>query len=220
VAAIVGLVQSNQLASTAVPGAWNTAYNGNLQYTSQWSGDAGCYTGLNGLDVTTGSTFDVCSFDPSTTRDLVSHGFQINLSLAPESMLQSPLTPLIQIGDSSGNGLSVIFNDTGDFAICEDTSLDCSACLASSLGCATDALASDSTVAWHTDQYVANNVVMRYMVNADGSATLTIFVNGQEVISPTIGQGAALATGQSISIGAGNGGEALYTGATIYTASS
>jgi hypothetical protein len=219
-AAILGLILGAQLTSTTAPSGWSRAYSGNLQYTSQWSGDAGCYTGQNGLDVTAGSTFDICSFDPSTTHDLVSSGFQIDLSLAPESTLRYALTPLIQVGDSSGSGVSVIFDDTGDYAICQDTSGDCSGCLpdnAGSLGCSSNVLANDSTVSWHTDPYVGNKVVVRYQVNSDSGGTLTIFANGQEVNSSTLT--GALGTDLSIAIGAGNGGEARYTGATIYTGS-
>ena len=221
VAAIFGLVLGTQLSSIAAPGGWTRAYDGNLQYTSQWSGDAGCYTGENGLDVTAGSTFDVCSFDPSTTSDLVSSGFQINLSLAPESTLRNALTPLIQVGNSRGSGVSVIVDDTGDYAVCRDTVDDCSGCLPDNLAnldCSSDLIADDSTVSWHTDPYVGNKMVIRYQVNPDSSGALTLFLNGQEVDSNTLASG--LGTDLSIAIGAGNSGEALYTGATIYTASS
>jgi hypothetical protein len=218
VAAIIGLVLTTQLSSVAAPSGWTRAYAGNLQYTSRWSGDGGCYTGQNGLDVNASGAWDVCPFDPSTSSDLVSHGFQINLSLAPESTLKNALTPLVQVGDSSGDGLSLIFDDTGNYAVCQDTSDDCSGCLGAALSCNSDALATDSTVAWHTSQYVANEVEIRYQPNPDNSGTLTIFVNGQEVASSTLRT--ALGNNLSIAIGAGNGGEALYTGATIYTAGS
>ena len=54
VAAIVGLVLRNAALSIAAPSGWTKAYDGNLENTSQWTGDGGCYTGANGLDVTAG----------------------------------------------------------------------------------------------------------------------------------------------------------------------
>jgi hypothetical protein len=219
-AATLGLVLGTQISSIAPPSGWARAYAGNLQDASQWSGDAGCDNSENGLDVIAGSAFDVCPFVPSTNNDLVSNGFQIDLSLAPEINLENALTPLIQIGDSSGNGVSVILDDTGDYAICQNTSADCSGCLpgnAASLACSSDVLANDSTVSWHTDPYVGNTVVIRYQLNSDNTGTLTLFANGQEIASETLMGG--LGSDTSIAIGAGNDGEALYTSATIYSAS-
>jgi hypothetical protein len=226
-AAAIGPLVAAQISSSGAPSNWTKAYDSNLQNTSDWTGDGGCYNGPNGLDVSAGTAesgtggFDLCTYSPSTTSDLVSQGFQLNLSLSPESQLEKPLSPVVQIGDKSGNGLTVVFDDTGDYAICQDASSDCSACLPANLGqlsCNTSPLASDSTVAWHTDSYVANTLAIRYQANADGSNTISVFANGQEVASSVTT--VSLSSGYSIAIGSGDGGEALYTGATLYTASS
>jgi hypothetical protein len=223
-AAAVGPLVAAQISPVSVPSNWTKAYDSNLQNTSDWTGDGGCYNGPNGLDVsapTSNNSSDVCTYSPSTTSDLVSQGFQLNLTLSPESQLQNPLTPLVQIGDSSGDGLTVVFDDTGEYVICEDASPDCSACLPANLGmgCSASILVSDSTVAWHTDSYVANTLAIRYQVNSDGSDTISVFANGQEVASSATS--VSLSNGGfNIAIGSGDGGEALYTGATLYTASS
>jgi hypothetical protein len=224
-AAAAGPLVAAEISPASAPSNWTKAYDSNLQNTSDWSGDSGCSNGPTGLDVTAPTSdtggFDLCTYTPSTTSDLVSQGFQLNLSLSPESQLEKPLTPLVQINDSNGDGLTAILDDTGDYAICQDTSSDCSGCLPGNLAACTDGgtLASDSTVAWHTDSYVPNTLAIRYQVNADGSDTISLFANGQEVAS--IATSSSLSSGGfSIAIGSGNGGEALYTGATLYTASS
>jgi hypothetical protein len=225
-AAVVGPLVAAQISPTSAPSNWTKAYDSNLQNTLDWTGDGGCYNGRNGLDVsapTSNNSSDVCTYVPSTTSDLVGQGFQLNLTLSPESQLQNPLTPLVQIGDSSGDGLTAVFDDTGDYVICEGASAssDCSACLPTNLGvaCNDSVLVSDSTVAWHTDSYVANTLAIRYQVNSDGSGTISVFANGQEVASSATS--VSLRNGGfSIAIGSGDGGEALYTGATLYTASS
>jgi hypothetical protein len=220
VASAAGVALTAQVASTAAPSSWTRVFAGTLDNTTQWNGDSGCDVATNGLDVSgsEGATgADVCTFTPSTTSDLVSGGFQLNLTLAPEIGLTNALTPLIQVGDSHGSGISVIFDDAGDFAICQVTSTDCSSCLGASLQCNSNALVTDSTVAWHTDPYVGNDLVIRYQPNPDESGTLSVFVSGQQIADTHIDSG--LGQGSSIAIGAGGGGEVLYTGATLYTAS-
>jgi len=216
VAAIIGPLLTTEIYPSTAPSNWSKTYDSNLQNTSDWTGDTGCNSSTDGLDVLANSVADVCTFAPSSTSDLVSQGFQLNLALAPESQLQNMLSPLVQVSDSNGDGFSVVLADTGDFAICLDTSSDCSSCLG--LNSCTDTLVSDSTVAWHTDSFVANSLAVRYQLNQAGSPTLTVFVNGQEVTSNPMSS--ILSSGYSIAIGAGTGGEALYTGATLYTASS
>jgi hypothetical protein len=219
VAALIGPLLAVQISPSSSPSNWTKAYDSNLENTSDWTGDGGCYKGPNGLDVTADSgDYDVCTFSPSTSSDLVSQGFQLDLTLSPESQLQKPLSPLVQVGDPTGDGFSVVFDDAGDYAICQDTNSDCSACLPGNVESCGDTLASDSTVAWHTDSYVANTLVIRYQVNADESGTISVFANGQEIASSNTP--ASLSSGFSIAIGSGNGGEALYTAATLYTASS
>jgi hypothetical protein len=225
VAAAIGPLVAAQISPTSAPSNWTKAYDSNLQNTSEWTGDGGCYNGPNGLDVSASTAntggFDLCTYSPSTTSDLVSQGFQLNLTLSPESQLASPLTPVVRIGDSTGDGLTVVFDDTGNYVICDDASSDCSACLPANLGmvgCESSILANDSTVAWHTDSYVANTLAIRYQVNADGSNTISVFANGQEVASSDTT--VILSSGYSIAIGSGDGGEALYTGAKLYTPSS
>ncbi len=220
IAAVAGPLLVYHTAESRAPSSWSQVYSSNLQNTSDWTGDGGCTANSSGLDVTSDAGgWDTCTYTPSTTTDLVSQGFQLNVSLAPESQLQQPLTPLIQAGDSSGDGFSVIIDDAGDFAICQDSSSDCSTCLSGgSIGSCDDALASDSTDAWHTDSYVANTLSIRYQPLSDSSGVLSVFANGQEVASGSLPSG--LPSGLTISIGSGNSGEALYTGATIYAPAS
>jgi hypothetical protein len=221
VAAVIGPLVEAQIFPTSVPSNWTKAYDSNLQNTSEWTGDGGCHNGSNGLDVSADAgVVDLCTYSPSTTSDLVSQGFQLNLTLSPESQLASPLAPLVRIGDSAGDGFTVIFDDTGNYVICQDASSACSACFSPNLGiaCQSSILAYDSTVAWHTDSYVGNTLAIRYQVNANGSNTISVFANGQEVVSSDTT--VMLGSGYSIAIGSDNGGEALYTGASLYTASS
>jgi len=217
VAAAAGVALTAQVSSTAAPSSWTRVVSGSLGNTTQWTGDGGCDVAPYGLDVTGISGSDVCTFTPSTSSDLVRSGFQLNLKIAPEVRLYDALTPLIQVGNANGDGFSVIFDDTGDFAICQDTSTDCAGCLGVGMGCNDTALVSDSTVAWHTDPYVGNDLEVRYQQNLNGDGTLTVFVSGQQIADTTIAGG--LGQGSTLTIGAGDGGEALYTGAAIYTAS-
>jgi hypothetical protein len=59
--------------------------------------------------------------------------------------------------------------------------------------------------------------VVRYQQNLDADGTLSVFASGQQIATTTISGG--FGQGFSLAIGAGNEGEALYTGATLYTAS-
>jgi hypothetical protein len=217
VAAVVGVEVTAQVSSTAAPSSWTKVFAGTLDNTTQWNGDGGCDVATDGLDVTGISGSDVCTFTPSTSSDLVSSGFQLNLKIAPEIRLYDALTPLVQVSNSHGDGFSLIFDDTGNFVICQYTSADCAGCLGASLSCNDTVLVSDSTVAWHTNPYVGNDLEVRYQQNLGSDGTLTVFVSGQQIADTTIAGG--LGQGVTLAIGAGDGGEALFTGAALYTAS-
>jgi hypothetical protein len=206
-AAALGPFLAMQVSPMTVPSGWQKVYDSNLQNTSDWTGDGGCNSTSSGLDVNgiSGSA-DVCTYAANSNNVLTGNGFQLNLSLAPESKLQSPLAPVVQVTDSAGDGFYVAFDDTGNYILCPDANADCS-----TLGTAG---IRDSTVAWHTDGYVANTLAIRYIPNQNTGSVLTLFVNGQEVTSHLVS--ADLSSGFSIAIGANGDSEALYTSATLY----
>jgi hypothetical protein len=72
-----------------------------------------------------------------------------------------------------------------------------------------------STVAWHGDSYVSNTLAVRYLPDAGGGGSLTLFANGQQVATLALD----LNQGDSFGIGADANGEAVFTRVTVYSAS-
>jgi hypothetical protein len=71
------------------------------------------------------------------------------------------------------------------------------------------------TDAWHGDSYVANSIALRFLPDTGGGGQLAYFANGQLVTTIGLDLGSSAALG----IGAASDAEALFTHATVYSAS-
>ena len=69
-----------------------------------------------------------------------------------------------------------------------------------------------STIFWHGDAFVANTLTVRYH---GATGELTLFVNGQQAAQASV----AVPSGATLSLSTPTGDEALFTHATLYSAS-
>ncbi|MBF6590181.1 MAG: hypothetical protein IVW57_06565 [Ktedonobacterales bacterium] len=179
------------------PASWSRVYDADLRTADNaWDVTAGCAFSHGGLLAGDGAS---CVFTPSMAQDLVSGGFLLDLTLAPIVDVPGTLRPRIQVG----GGVIITLNTDGQYSLC------------STVSCATtEALRiQGTTINWHGDDFVANTVSVGY----DASTTrLTLSINGQAVASANT----PLDPRSSLAVGALDGAQALYTHATLYSASS
>lgn len=190
---------------TAIPAGMTKVYDGTPNDTAAWSAIQGCSHVQNGLDVTSGNR-DGCQFLPSNNADLLSQGFYLSVTLAPDASVTDTQVPLVSLG----NDVFVAFDQAGAYLICTG-------------GCDTlggDVAVSASTSAWHTDGYTPNTFTLVYQPGSDnGQDALVLFVNGQQTrtVDLSVPQGADLVLAAT-EPAAGEPGEAIYTHVTLYTA--
>jgi hypothetical protein len=194
--------------ANAVPGDWTKVLDGGIA-ADAWRLNVGCSLTAQGMDVVGSSHDAVCLYTRSTTGDLTSRGFLIEVRVAPAGTVQGNQEPLIAIGNPS-TGVSGVFTQSGQYALCTGVSSD-SCIRGNTIGC--DSCIRGNTIAWHSDSYIANSMGLRYVADGDGGR-VTLFANGQEVASIA----ATIAPGSSISLGAAADSEAVFTHATLYSA--
>jgi hypothetical protein len=183
--------------ANAVPSDWTKVLDGGIA-ADAWRFNMGCSLTDQGMDVIGSSHDAICLYTRSTTGDLTSHGFFIEVRVAPAGTVQGNQEPLIAIGDTSAS-VSSVFNQSGQYALCT--------------GVSSDSCIRGNTIAWHSDSYIANSMGLRYVADGDGGR-VTLFANGQEVASIA----ATIAPGSPISLGAAADSEAVFTHATLYSA--
>jgi hypothetical protein len=196
VLAFLGAGLTPRAAATARSGL-PRVFDAALTDNGQWDNTDSCYFSSSGLDVSSSSGTAQCTYKPSLNRDLTSQGFLLEVTLAPAASVQGQ-----QIADISAAGMVVEVTQQGTYSVCAAAQLPCTQAAPSSSG---------STDAWHTDAYVANTVAIQYSLN---DARLTVFVNSQQVAALPLTQ-----LNGPIALGAGAGGEVLYTHAALYSAS-
>ncbi len=200
--AIVLAIFAPQLTSTPnlqVPAGWQQVYNDNPgNSTGVWNNNTGCSFPAEGLLIASQGT---CDFEPTSNSDL-SGGVLIDAQLAPAADVSASQDAGILLDGS----LLFIITQQGDYEICRDS---CGS--TDSLSTITRPLASGSTIAWHSDAFVANEMAVLY--NADQN-TVSFYANGQFVDQISAGFGA----NPSIALTTSSSGEALFTHVSIYSA--
>jgi hypothetical protein len=183
--------------ANAVPSDWTKVLDGGIA-ADAWRLNVGCSLTDQGMDVVGSGHDAICLYTRSTTGDLTSHGFFIEVRVAPAGTVQGSQEPLIQIGNTA-MGVSGVFTQSGQYALCT--------------GVSSDSCIQGNTIAWHSDSYIANSMGLRYVADGNGGR-VTLFANGQEVASVA----ATIAPGSPISLGAAADSEAVFTHATLYSA--
>jgi hypothetical protein len=188
----------------APPSGWGQVYNADLTASdSQWDTSQGCTFTSDGLEASANAT---CAFVPSTSANPISQGFQLTVSVAPAAQVSGELAPFIQLGDQPGDQVYVGITQEGQYSICAVVS------------CSTlsEPREQGTTILWHGDAFVANTLTVRYEPNVAGdTGRVTLFVNGQQAAQAT----ATLSRGATLALGTPTGGEAIFTHATLYSAS-
>lgn len=182
-----------------VPQGWQQVYNANpADANDVWGDTSGCSFPTQGLDVSSDSS---CLFTPANTSGgLLNGGVLVVAKLAPAAAVSLSQDAAVVLG----NSLIVVITQEGDYQICQDT---CD--LFSESG---RVLASGSTVAWHADAFVPNELAVLY--NSDQNS-VSFYANGQFVDQVSAGIGSSL----SVALGTSTNGEALYTHVAIYAPS-
>ncbi len=189
----------------SIPAGMNKVFDGTPTDSAAWSTIEGCSLAQNGLDVKS-SNHQGCQFLPSENADLLSQGFYLRVTLAPDASVTDTQVPLVELG----NDVFVAFDQAGAYVICTGT-------------CDTfggDTRVSGSTSAWHTDGYTPNTFTLVYQPGADkGQDALVLFVNGQQqrMVDLSVASGADLVL-KATEPAQGEPGEAIYTHVTLYTA--
>ena len=187
-------------AGTTVPTTWGKAYDGTIRADGVWDTADGCNVISSGLDIQADKNSGnlSCDFKPSERLD-VSQGFFIQAQVAPAARVAGNQLPMITVGQNEE--ISVSFDQEGAYRVCVETGTACH------IG---------STVAWHSDVYVANTIGLLFIPDDATSArgTLTLFVNGQAIGHVS----AMVASYLPLALGAKAGGEALFTHVTLYLA--
>lgn len=196
VVAVLGSSLASRTASTAGSGL-APVFNGAFTNDGQWDNTGACYFSSSSLDVTTGNGSGQCEYKPSVNSDFTSQGYLLEVTVAPAASIQGQEIVVLSAG-----GTLVEVTQTGSFAVCQAQQLPCTIGTPSSTG---------DTDAWHTDAYVSNTIALRY---DPGAAQVTVAVNGQQITSQSVSQ-----VSGPIGLGAGLGGEAVYTSASLYSAS-
>lgn len=189
----------------AVPANMTKVYDGVPNDSGSWSNASGCSLGQNGLDVSSSSQ-EGCQFLPSENADLLSKGFYLSITLAPDATVTNTQLPVVALG----NDVYVELDPAGEYLICTGTC---------------DSLAGDTHVtafssAWHADGYTPNSFTLVYQPGADnGQNALALFVNGQQeqLVDLSVSHGSDLVLAAA-DAGQGESGEAVYTHVTLYTA--
>ena len=192
---------------SAIPAGMTKVFDGVPNDSSAWRAADGCSLVANGLDVES-STRTGCQFVPSKNADLLSQGFYLSVTLAPDASVTNAQEPVVAFS----NDEYVALDQSGAYLICTGTfdRLGNNICV------------SDYSSAWHTDGYTPNTITLVYQLGADnGQDALVLFINGQQahMVDLSLSSGAELVLAAA-EPSQGQRGEAIYTHVTFYTASS
>ncbi len=209
-AAIVLAVFAPQLTSAPklqVPAGWQQVYSANPgNSTSVWNNATtypGCSFPSRGLQIASEGT---CAFQPGNGVTL-NGGVLIDTQLAPAAEVPASEDAGILLD----NSVLFIITQQGDYEICRDS------CTPSPSGDTTDpapspVVVSGSTVAWHADAFVSNEIAALY--NAEQN-TVAFYANGQFVDQVS----ADISSSPTVALTTSSSGEALFTHVSIYAAS-
>ncbi len=189
-----------------VPTGWQQVYSANPGDTTSVWNDATTYRGCSfpsrGLQI---ASDGVCEFQPGNAVTL-DGGVLVDTQLAPAA--EVPVSE--DAGILLDNSLLFIITQQGEYEICRDSCEPVS-------GDDTDfapspVIASGSTIAWHADAFVPNEIAALYNANQD---TVAFYVNGQFVDQVS----ADISASPTVALTTSSSGGALFTHVTIYAAS-
>ncbi|HET8908094.1 MAG TPA: hypothetical protein VFN11_14140 [Ktedonobacterales bacterium] len=177
-----------------VPQGWQHVYNDNPGTSSGlWDSTGGCDFSSEGLHIASEGT---CTFKPADSTTLT-NGLLVVARLAPAADVATSEDTGILLD----NSVLVIVSQQGDYKICRGT---CQ--FSSSTG---EGPISGSTIAMHSDAFVANEIAVLY--NADASS-IDFYINGQFVNHATVD----ISGTPSIALATSSSGETLVTHVDIY----
>lgn len=180
-----------------VPQGWQQIYNANpANDSTPWDSTSGCSLPSRGLDIESDTT---CPFTP-TDGAALDNGVLVVAKLAPAADVALSQDAAVILD----NSVIVLMTQDGNYTMCRDS--------CDPFSSAGDVLASGSTVAWHADAFVPNELAVLY---SSDQSSVSFYVNGQYVDQVTAGLGAA----PTIALATSTNGEALYTHVAIYTGS-
>lgn len=180
-----------------IPQGWQQVYNDNPGASpSAWENTGGCSFGASGVDITSEGT---CEFKPANGASLAD-GVLVVAQLGPAANVSRSQDAGILLD----NSVLVIITQQGDYKICRST---CDALEAAQNHEAP--VISGSTVAWHADAFVTNEIAVLYSPDA---GTLNFYANGQFITQASVG----IVTTPSIALTTSTDGEALFTHVAIY----
>jgi hypothetical protein len=185
-----------------VPSGWQQVYSANPGNTpGAWDNASGCSFPSQGLIVDSDST---CEFQPANGATLQG-GVLINAQLAPAAD--------VPVSEDAGflldNSLIVVITQQGDYEICHST---CELPSVDDIHAPDPVVASGSTIAWHADAFVPNEIAVLYNADQD---TAAFYVNGQFVDQVS----ADISASPTVALTTSSSGQALFTHVTIYAAS-
>ena len=180
-----------------VPQGWQQVYNANpANDSAPWDSTGGCSLPAQGLDIESNTA---CPFTPTSGASL-DDGVLVVAKLAPAADVSLSQDAAVVLD----NSVIVLITQDGNYEICRE-----SCDLFSDVG---DVLVSGSTVAWHADAFVPNELAVLY---SSDQSSVSLYVNGQYVDQVAAGLGAA----PTIALATSSSGEALFTHVAIYTGS-
>lgn len=199
--AIVLAVFAPQLTTSPklqAPQGWQQVYNDNPgDTTARWANTSGCAFPSQGLHVWSDTA---CVFTPANNA-VLANGVLIVAQVAPAADVSASE----DAGISLDGTLIVIISQQGNYKICRET--------CQSFSTTGGILASGSTVAWHTDAYVPNEIAVIYNTDQGG---ISFYVNSQFVDQVP---NADISSTPTIALMTSSSGEALFTHVTIYAGS-
>src|SRR5262249_31716284 len=179
------------------PRGWQQVYNDNPGTSSGlWDNASGCNFGTGGLDV---ASDGICAFKPTNGASLA-NGVLVVAQLAPAADVSVSEDAGILLDDS----LLVTITQQGDYEICRGS--------CDLLANTSTPVVSGSTVAWHADALVANEIAVLY----DSSrGTISFYANGQFVDKVDVTAGMT----PSVALTTSSSGEVVFTHVAIYAGS-
>jgi hypothetical protein len=177
-----------------VPQGWQHIYSDNPGTSSGlWDSTGGCDFSSEGLHISSEGT---CTFKPADGAT-PTNGVLVVARLAPAADVASSEDTGIVLD----NSVLVIVSQQGDYKICRGS------CQISSSSA--EAPISGSTIAMHSDAFVANEIAVLY--NADAS-TIDFYINGQFVNHAAVDISAT----PTIALATSSDGETLITHVDVY----
>ncbi|WIG61860.1 MAG: hypothetical protein OJF49_004609 [Ktedonobacterales bacterium] len=191
--------------SSDVPAGWTSVYDATPNDPASWRAQEGCNITAQGLDARGDQNQDGCGFVPSQENDLLSQGFILKATLAPDGSLKGYQAPFIAIKGGSDE-VYVVFEQSGAYTVCIND------CLRNTL---------NFTSAWHTDGFTTNSIAVEYRPGSDAQGSrIVVYANGQQIeaVAADISGNPTLVFGALREVD-GIYGEALFTHLTLYSAS-